>query len=129
MTAPVVEFVRPFANGSEYDCWTARNCDRCALNGYALKTVPECDMEVALSMGMITGTIASVFAEDIGATIRGKYCDMPTHCKAFKDRDDNDSDGTPPAPPIDPAQLTFLAPEGWPSDRKPARVKRSTVPI
>lgn len=110
-----VEFVRPFSNGEEYRCWTARNCDRCALHGYELKTVEECGLEYALSVGTITGTIHVDAAALFGATLDGDgYADMPEQCKAFKSRDERGDDDAPAPPPIDPTQLTFLPPDGWP---------------
>ena len=76
--------VRPFSNGSEYEYWAAHNCNRCVLNGY-LHGGKECEMETALSMGTITGTIPADLAEEFGATIDKQpgFCTMPRQCKHF----------------------------------------------
>lgn len=112
------EFVRPFSNGSEADCWEARNCDRCALNGYRRGKEP-CELEEAISMGRITGTIPSVIAAEYGAEIRvGKYggfCDLPAQCPKFIERNDDDDRDDNPEPPQprpvvhDPRQLVLIA--------------------
>lgn len=124
---PDAEFVRPFSNGEEYRSWTARNCDRCALNGYALgDAARECDMEVSLSMGTIIGTIHRSVAAAIGATVIDDdgYVDLPMQCAEFKNRDERGDDNSPPPAPIDPAQLTFLPPDGWPESPSPRVVLR-----
>lgn len=76
------ENVKPFSNATEADYWMESNCERCSLNGYRFGGKP-CEMEEAVSMGYIVGTIDAEMAAEYGATLRGDFCDMPRQCKKW----------------------------------------------
>ena len=106
-----LRFARPFSNGEEYRNWTARNCDRCALNGYRFGIAP-CEFEENLSIGTITGKVSVDIATHYGATEDEDgpdYIKMPTQCGKFRFTSDDDTQPPPAPPEPDPRHLVLLA--------------------
>lgn len=84
------EQVRPFSCGTDTYDWRERNCVRCQSCGTPDENGEgPCEMETAVSMGFLLGTISTEIAERIGATIKEQvrdgngYAKMPVRCAAF----------------------------------------------
>jgi len=60
--------IRPFSNGTEYMFWRETNCDRCKKNVLNENDnyKSQCDIEEALSLGAITGTIPESIFKRMG---------------------------------------------------------------
>ncbi len=72
--------IRPFSNGTEADCWTAHNCERCfRTKDDAPDDMPSCPIAAAITVGYITGTIPLRLAERAGWKDRK----WPTRCAEF----------------------------------------------
>lgn len=59
------ERVQPFANGHEYLCWLAANCERCTK--FDPTHANDCDLEYALALAcVLDGTIAPEIVTRLG---------------------------------------------------------------
>ena len=115
--------IHTFSNGTQYECWAEGNCERCKWfdpdEAGAL-----CAFEMAGFLGIVSPELARLFGwiwrgEEKEKAYGAKFSfDPPRQCAFFKDRDDD----SPDPPIIDPTQLTFLAPDQWPTVDAPVEV-------
>lgn len=89
----------PFSNGSEYRHWIACNCERdkgCrSYNPEASSSRHGCPMEVALSLGVLTGTIKAKHGLRCGLLSPGPNGEIvddrvPRPCPEYRGRDEPD---------------------------------------
>lgn len=67
--------IKPFSNGSEYRYWRSNNCDKCTKDVVVTPEgayITRCDIEGALSMGAIIGTIPKELHNRMGTGLRCK---------------------------------------------------------
>ena len=67
--------IKPFGSGSEYMDWRLNNCDKCAKDVVVTPEgsyITRCDIEEALSMGAIIGTIPKEIYDRMGTTWKCK---------------------------------------------------------
>lgn len=111
-----------FSNGTEWDFWAEPNCYACRWWDPDCAGA-KCAFEGAALLSMVTPELAHLFGWiqdpqwDKPDDHRSGW-DSPERCAFWHDKDDD----TPEPEPIDPTQLTFLAPDGWPVERLPIEV-------
>lgn len=102
--------IHTFSNGSEWDCWSAHNCDRCRH----LITDPDkpdeaCALECSAMLQQVSPDLARWFGWTESEGYPGSF-DYPRDCPHLKRKDDHDGDSeTAPPPFTDPAQLVLIA--------------------
>jgi hypothetical protein len=63
----MLERIRPFSNGFEWDCWQERNCEVCPLAYNERARRYDCEIQEALDLASIDdGTISAVIATKMG---------------------------------------------------------------
>lgn len=89
-TDDVVKY-RPFSNGTEFDIWHSRNCQRCQLCNTEVN--PTCQGDEALTLALFDdGEISAEICDFIGTTHRetqengDSFCDLKRQCNQFQPR-------------------------------------------
>lgn len=68
--------IKPFSNGSEFECWLGSNCYQCEKHQYE----DECEIEIAIAEAMITGFVSENTAHRMGM-VKSKSGWEHTSCK------------------------------------------------
>lgn len=102
--------IHTFSNGSEWECWSSHNCDRCR---HCVTDPDKPDEACALEFGAMLGQVSPALAQLFGWTESEGYpgsFDYPRDCPHLKRKDERDEDEDRPAPPPpDPRQLVLIA--------------------
>ena len=122
------EGVYTFSNGTEWECWASRNCYACKWYDPD-QAGKSCAFEGAALASKVTPELASLFGWTQAFTTFGPLegWQAPADCPFRKSPDDD----SPDPPIVDPTQLTFVAPDGFPesiTDNGEADQQRSAQP-